>query len=117
MIYYLVEALKDFLESHKYYVEECDDEDEEEDYTVYEYKPPPKEYVQTNSKNIYSSETPIIDRKSVFLGHVIKITNVDQIQESLDQLFRSKKVANASHNIYAYVIKCGETVFQGNNQI
>jgi len=44
------------------------------------------------------------DRKSVFQGHVAVVTSVDQVQAVLRKLYENKKIAHASHNMYAYRI-------------
>ncbi|XP_071441156.1 protein IMPACT-like isoform X2 [Hetaerina americana] len=51
----------------------------------------------------------ITDRKSVFQGHVAAVVTVDQVRLVLSQLYENKKIANATHNIYAYRIYKGDT--------
>lgn len=46
----------------------------------------------------------ITDRKSVFQGHVTTVFSVDQVRSVLSKLHENKKIANATHNIYAYRI-------------
>lgn len=45
-----------------------------------------------------------VDRKSVFQGHIASISHTKQVKLVLDSLFQSKKIATATHNIYAYRI-------------
>jgi len=44
------------------------------------------------------------DRRSVFQGHVAKVNSVDEVEMVLTKLRQNKKIAHASHNIYAYRI-------------
>ncbi|KAG8225828.1 hypothetical protein J437_LFUL005635 [Ladona fulva] len=49
----------------------------------------------------------ITDRKSVFQGHSATIVTVEQVnlcRSVLSKLYENKKIANATHNIYAYRI-------------
>ncbi|XP_048744451.2 protein IMPACT-B-like isoform X2 [Ostrea edulis] len=45
-----------------------------------------------------------MDRKSVFQGHIAAISHTKQVKLVLDSLCQSKKIAMATHNIYAYRI-------------
>lgn len=45
-----------------------------------------------------------VDRKSVFQGHIASISHTKQVKLVLDSLCQSKKIATATHNIYAYRI-------------
>ncbi|KAK7873947.1 hypothetical protein R5R35_012957 [Gryllus longicercus] len=47
---------------------------------------------------------PITDRKSVFQGHAIYVERVEQVKKALEVLCSNRKIANATHNIYAYRI-------------
>ena len=47
---------------------------------------------------------PITDRKSTFQAHLVKVTSEQDVKDALHQLKKTRKVANASHNIYAYRI-------------
>lgn len=44
------------------------------------------------------------DRKSVFQGHVAVVTSVIEVKAVLRKLYENKKIANATHNMYAYRI-------------
>jgi len=50
----------------------------------------------------------IQDRKSVFQGHAATVKSADEVKAVLAKLYQNKKVAAASHNIYAYRIFCPE---------
>lgn len=52
----------------------------------------------------------IFDRKSSFQGHAATILTIDQVHQVLDKLKENRKIANATHNIYAYRI-CKENTF------
>lgn len=47
----------------------------------------------------------LIDRKSVFVGHVATVTSVEQVQAVRRKLLQNKKIAKATHNILAYRIE------------
>ena len=54
-----------------------------------------------SSPTVYSDE-PFEDRKSVFQAHLSPVHSKDDVQLVLDQLKGNKKIANATHNMYAY---------------
>lgn len=45
------------------------------------------------------------DRKSVFQGHYAHVKSVEQVKAVLEKLYENRKVANATHNMYAYRIQ------------
>ncbi|KAI0978483.1 hypothetical protein GJ496_008267 [Pomphorhynchus laevis] len=45
------------------------------------------------------------DRKSIFQAHLAKVDSKDDIQQVLDTLLSNKKIATATHNVYAYRIE------------
>ena len=47
----------------------------------------------------------IEDRKSVFQGHFAMVQNLDEIKAVIAKLLENRKIANATHNMYAYRIK------------
>ncbi|KAI8575188.1 hypothetical protein K450DRAFT_262951 [Umbelopsis ramanniana AG] len=47
----------------------------------------------------------LIDRKSVFVGHVATVNSVEQVQAVRRKLLQNKKIAKATHNILAYRIE------------
>ncbi|XP_035296160.1 protein IMPACT isoform X3 [Cricetulus griseus] len=49
---------------------------------------------------------PITDRRSTFQAHVAPVVNPKQVKMVLSKLYENKKVASATHNIYAYRIFC-----------
>uniref|UniRef100_A0AC35TN98 RWD domain-containing protein n=1 Tax=Rhabditophanes sp. KR3021 TaxID=114890 RepID=A0AC35TN98_9BILA len=51
--------------------------------------------------SIISSDT-LTDRKSVFQGHVARVKNMEEVNMVLWKLKQVKKIANATHNMYAY---------------
>jgi hypothetical protein len=52
---------------------------------------------------IHSGE-PILDRRSTFQAHVAPVVTVDQVNQVVARLLENKKIASATHNMYAYRI-------------
>ncbi|CAG9840985.1 unnamed protein product [Diabrotica balteata] len=46
----------------------------------------------------------ILDRKSVFQGHVCEVKSKEEVNAFMELLLENKKIANATHNISAYRI-------------
>lgn len=49
---------------------------------------------------------PITDRRSTFQPHLANVVTPKQVRLVLDKLYENKKIASATHNIYAYRIFC-----------
>ncbi|XP_076847706.1 protein IMPACT isoform X2 [Brachyhypopomus gauderio] len=49
---------------------------------------------------------PLTDRRSTFQPHLAPVVTPKQVQRVLDKLYENKKIASATHNIYAYRIYC-----------
>ncbi|EDL01578.1 protein IMPACT isoform 1 [Mus musculus] len=49
---------------------------------------------------------PITDRRSTFQAHVAPVVCPEQVKLVLAKLYENKKIASATHNIYAYRIFC-----------
>ncbi|XP_059502254.1 protein IMPACT isoform X2 [Stegostoma tigrinum] len=49
---------------------------------------------------------PITDRRSTFQAHLSPVVTPNQVKLILQELYQNKKIANATHNIYAYRIYC-----------
>ncbi|XP_044280163.1 protein IMPACT isoform X1 [Varanus komodoensis] len=49
---------------------------------------------------------PITDRRSTFQAHSAPVVSPKQVKSVLAELYKNKKIANATHNIYAYRIYC-----------
>lgn len=49
---------------------------------------------------------PITDRRSTFQAHLAPVVCIDQVKKVLAKLYENKKIASATHNIYAYRIYC-----------
>ncbi|XP_051019710.1 protein IMPACT isoform X2 [Acomys russatus] len=49
---------------------------------------------------------PITDRRSTFQAHVAPVACPEQVKLVLGKLYENKKIASATHNIYAYRIYC-----------
>ncbi|KAG9478955.1 hypothetical protein GDO78_012562 [Eleutherodactylus coqui] len=50
---------------------------------------------------------PISDRRSTFQAHLASVKSPGEVKEVLNKLYENKKIASATHNIYAYRI-CSE---------
>ncbi|XP_030647340.1 protein IMPACT [Chanos chanos] len=48
----------------------------------------------------------ITDRRSTFQPHLAPVVSPKQVRMVLDKLYENKKIASATHNIYAYRIYC-----------
>jgi len=53
---------------------------------------------------------PFTDRKSKFQAHLAEVHSKEDVQLVLDQLYKSKKIATATHNIYTYRISASAAV-------
>uniref|UniRef100_A0A3B3TCM4 Impact RWD domain protein n=1 Tax=Paramormyrops kingsleyae TaxID=1676925 RepID=A0A3B3TCM4_9TELE len=67
------------------------------------------EQVQLCSEGVGDEETPpithgqvITDRRSTFQPHLAPVVTSKQVTKVLDALYENKKIASATHNIYAY---------------
>ncbi|NXU61257.1 IMPCT protein, partial [Horornis vulcanius] len=49
---------------------------------------------------------PITDRRSTFQAHLAPVVTTSQVKRVLEKLYENKKIASATHNIYAYRIYC-----------
>ncbi|XP_030301164.1 protein IMPACT isoform X2 [Calypte anna] len=50
--------------------------------------------------------SPITDRRSTFQAHLAPVVTPRQVKRVLEKLYENKKIASATHNIYAYRIYC-----------
>jgi len=50
----------------------------------------------------------IEDRKSVFQGHTATVKNPEDVKAVISKLYENKKIAHATHNMFAYRIYCQE---------
>ncbi|CAM2106551.1 unnamed protein product [Caretta caretta] len=93
-----------------------DDEDNEGDYSL-EYQPVQEDTVKTFNFVISESQedeelppinhgNPISDRRSTFQAHLAPVVSPKQVKMVLAKLHENKKIASATHNIYAYRIYC-----------
>lgn len=63
---------------------------------------------------VLSSPNKIIDRKSIFQGHVVKISSTEDIELAKMLIFNSNsKIPVATHNITAYRLNLKKTNFKG----
>lgn len=106
VVYLWVEQIRTFLQKRSDSL--CDNEDDENiDHSLEE------NILATALLNSGLDNTPPIqtgntieDRRSVFQGHTAKVRSTDEVKLVLDKLYENKKIAHATHNIYAYRIYC-----------
>ncbi|XP_043921286.1 protein IMPACT [Protopterus annectens] len=65
----------------------------------------PQESQDEELPPIYHGE-PMTDRRSTFQAHLAPVVTPNQVKMVLDKLYENKKIASATHNIYAYRIYC-----------
>ncbi|MBW0494159.1 hypothetical protein O181_033874 [Austropuccinia psidii MF-1] len=58
---------------------------------------------------------PIIDRKSIFIGHAVILNNPKDVPKILNQLLSDKKISRASHNIVAWRCEFNGCLHQDND--
>jgi len=63
------------------------------------------EALNENCPEIVTGDT-LEDRRSVFQGHTARVKSVDEVRRVLAKLMGNRKIANATHNMYAYRIYC-----------
>lgn len=59
---------------------------------------------KTKHYSIYTGDA-ITEKRSTFQAHCCTITNMNDIQCILDQLYANNKIKRATHNMYAYIIQ------------
>ncbi|PLW13228.1 hypothetical protein PCANC_18012 [Puccinia coronata f. sp. avenae] len=64
---------------------------------------------------VVHSCAPIVDRKSVFIGHAIALADPKEVPRILQQLLSDKKIAKASHNIVAWRCEFNGCLHQDND--
>nr|XP_014340913.1 PREDICTED: protein IMPACT isoform X3 [Latimeria chalumnae] len=93
------------------------DVDTEDDYVienqVFKHQDTGKSFKFLTSEGLEDEELPpikhgepITDRRSTFQAHLAPVVTLRQVKMVLDQLYENKKIASATHNIYAYRIYC-----------
>ncbi|NXC31426.1 IMPCT protein, partial [Campylorhamphus procurvoides] len=96
--------------------EEVDEDDGE--HFLLEYEPIHEDSIKT--LNYMASESqevdeelppihhgsPITDRRSTFQAHLAPVVTTRQVKRVREKLYENKKIASATHNIYAYRIYC-----------
>ena len=51
---------------------------------------------------------PFTDRKSTFQAHLAYVVTLEQVKKVVENLKRNRKICNATHNVMAYRIFCGD---------
>lgn len=73
----------------------------------------PSEATAVSDSNAFlTCSEPITERKSVFIGHCARVSDASQVQEMLDGLGRDRRIAKATHNIWAYRIVTASVTIQ-----
>ncbi|KAM5304124.1 protein IMPACT isoform 3-T3 [Glossophaga mutica] len=62
--------------------------------------------VETEESPPIDHGVPITDRRSTFQAHLAPVVCPEQVKTVLAKLYENKKIASATHNIYAYRIYC-----------
>ncbi|KAM9385558.1 protein IMPACT [Pholidichthys leucotaenia] len=124
ILYLWVEKMRDFLveksqcskigeQPHKVNVtaeEEVDDDEEHiPDLTTLRLNTDPTPFfLGANDEEVppIKHGTPITDRRSTFQSHLAPVVTPRQVKMVLEKLYENKKIASATHNIYAYRIYC-----------
>ncbi|XP_076264364.1 protein IMPACT-like [Rhynchophorus ferrugineus] len=70
---------------------------------------------KSNTKLKITHGSIITDRKSTFQGHVCEISSSQNVSDFLNILLENRKIAQATHNILAYRVKCDKTTLQDSN--
>ncbi len=69
--------------------------------------------ITEEAQKVKMKNTDILNEMgSSFQGHAVTVKGPDDIQPSLTALYKNAKVARATHNIYAYRIKCGNVIVE-----
>lgn len=101
VIFSLSECIKDFLENR---VDSCQtvkvqNDDVEKTTTKSELK---SNFTSSIKCPAITTGDCIEDRKSVFQGHFAQVENMDEVQAVISKLYENRKIANATHNMYAF---------------
>ncbi|KAK3085856.1 hypothetical protein FSP39_009686 [Pinctada imbricata] len=72
----------------------------------------PEHHNEVSCPEIIHGE-PFVDRRSRFQGHIAEVIHTKQVRMVLDTLYENKKIAEATHNIYAYRIFQNNLFYQG----
>ncbi|EFP86362.1 eIF2 kinase Gcn2p negative regulator [Puccinia graminis f. sp. tritici] len=64
---------------------------------------------------VVHSSQPIVDRKSVFIGHAVALDNPKDVPRILQYLLKDKKIAKASHNMIAWRCLTNGSLHQDND--
>jgi len=116
IVFIWVEHLRSFLQNRPSITSEnCKTSTHD---TVFDDQPVPDEIIllsQALEKSRISHNCPEIvtgdvieDRKSVFQGHTAMVKSLDDVKMVISKLYENKKIAGATHNMYAYRIFCPE---------
>lgn len=109
VVYLWIEQIRTFLQERSDNLCDNDNDDENIDNSLEE------RVLATALLNSSLDSCPAIttgntieDRRSVFQGHTANVRSTDEVKLVLAKLYENKKIAHASHNIYAYRIYCDD---------
>ncbi|GAA6000856.1 hypothetical protein JCM10207_004692 [Rhodosporidiobolus poonsookiae] len=92
-----------------------DDEAEDIEERIPVERAPRKAPVSTvKCPKIVSSE-PLVDRKSVFVGHAARVNSVAEVNAVMAELLSNSKIARATHNISAYQFTSDDGIRRADN--
>nr|ACO10429.1 UPF0029 protein C27E2.02 [Caligus rogercresseyi] len=100
LLYLWVEAIREFVNSLS---------------PVNSRTPSPTNNSSTNSPQaseesplpeIVTSTSVIEDRRSIFQAHLARVNSAKDVKRVLSKLLENKKIVNATHNMFAYRIRC-----------
>ncbi|GAA5850845.1 hypothetical protein JCM8547_009104 [Rhodosporidiobolus lusitaniae] len=61
------------------------------------------------------SGEPLVDRKSVFIGHAARVTSLDEVEAVMAELLSNSKIARATHNMSAYQFTSPDGIRRADN--
>ncbi|KAM4574554.1 protein IMPACT isoform 1-T1 [Fundulus diaphanus] len=122
ILYLWVERIRDFLvekshcsesvvqqeEVNRTAEEEVEDDEDAPDFSILGVEKAHLFMDQPNDEEMppVKHGSPITDRRSTFQPHLAPVVAPRQVKMVLEKLYENKKIASATHNIYAYRIYC-----------
>uniref|UniRef100_A0A3Q2Q4N3 Impact RWD domain protein n=1 Tax=Fundulus heteroclitus TaxID=8078 RepID=A0A3Q2Q4N3_FUNHE len=122
ILYLWVERIRDFLvekshcseavvqqeEVNRTAEEEVEDDEDAPDFSILGVEKAHLFMDQPNDEEMppVKHGSPITDRRSTFQPHLAPVVTPRQVKMVLEKLYENKKIASATHNIYAYRIYC-----------
>ena len=104
VVYSLADCVREFLESHCQNGNGTNLQKTELNERVQEVNEADIKLSSVECPEITTGDC-IEDRKSVFQGHFAHVTSMDEVKAVISRLYENRKIANATHNMYAYRIR------------